>query len=132
MLTQNIEVCWGSIPSSTARAARELVAEELARLRDDQAADMGRSRVKDAVEPPPELEFDESLPPEIPPGIEDPAPRERTDVVEVSAKFLAELRRDYGQGRPTDEGRRLGDLPEVAVWLESLEPGKVKPRADPP
>lgn len=48
--------------------------------------------------------------------------------VEVSAGLIKTLKREYGQGVATNEGRAIGDLPEVAEWIRSLKPGKLKPR----
>lgn len=71
---------------------------------------------------------DASLPPEQPPGFPAPGPRHEPAFVEVSAGLIKTLKRDYGQGVATNEGRAIGDLPEVAEWIRSLKPGKLKPR----
>jgi hypothetical protein len=67
-------------------------------------------------------EPDESLPPEEPPGIGPPPPRRAPAFVEVSARLVAELRREY-------QGSKIGELAEVEAWLASLKPGRHRPRA---
>lgn len=69
-----------------------------------------------------------AIPADYPPGIGPPAPREAPAFVEMSARLVARLRRDYGRGVITDQGRRLGDLPAVAEWLGTLEAGRMTPR----
>lgn len=60
------------------------------------------------------------LPTEAPPGLKAPGPRV-PGMVEVSARLMARLRRDYGRGAVTDRGQALG---EVAAWLEARRHGK--------
>ena len=69
-----------------------------------------------------------AIPLDHPPGIGPPGPREAPAFVEMSARLVARLRRDYGRGVVTDQGRRLGDLPAVAEWLGTLEAGRMTPR----
>jgi hypothetical protein len=78
-----------------------------------------------------EAEADDSLPADEPPMIKPPPVYHRPDIVEVSGRFIASLKRHYGRGVATDEGRRIGDIPEVADWLASLKPGEIRPRAQP-
>ena len=78
-----------------------------------------------------EPDGDDLLPPEIRPVIDPPGPYRRPAVVSVSERLVASLRKDYAPGRPTDDGRRIGDLPEVATWLETLTPGKFSPGVGP-
>jgi hypothetical protein len=60
------------------------------------------------------------LAPETPPPIVPPAPRRPSAFAGGPNRLLRELRADYGCGAVTDEGRALGDRPEVVAWLESL------------
>lgn len=64
-----------------------------------------------------------------PPGFDPPGPRLPIRPADLSAGFIAELRRDYSPGVPSDEGRTLGDLPEVRAWLDSLHRRK-RPDSD--
>ncbi len=67
------------------------------------------------------------LAPEVPPEVPPPSPYVRPGSILVSEKFIAALRRDYGLGRRDDEGRRIGALVEVRLWLDGLRPGLHQP-----
>jgi hypothetical protein len=73
-------------------------------------------------------EVDESIPPDHPPRIEAPGARKPRALVNVSEGLVRVLKRDYGRGVPTDDGRQLGDLAEVAEWIAGLKVGKARPR----
>ena len=76
-------------------------------------------------------EVDAAIPPEVAPDIDPPGPYRRPAVVSVSERLVASLRKDYAPGIPTDDGRRIGDLPEVRDWLDNLKPGKFSPGVGP-
>jgi hypothetical protein len=68
-----------------------------------------------------EPEFQPSLGREIPPPVDPPHLRVDRATVDVPGWLIRELKADYGRGATTDEGRPLGDRPEVMAWLESLD-----------
>jgi hypothetical protein len=68
----------------------------------------------------PDPEFEPALGPEVPPSLAAPGPRVGPRFAEVSPRLIRGLKAEYGRGIVTDEGRRIGDLPEVGAWLDSL------------
>lgn len=121
----------GPLPPETVRSLRKLlvsvlVASGRSQAQAGQLVNMPASSVSQAMASP-EPEVDEGLPPDEPPLLEAPPPRKAPAFVEVSAKFIASIRREY-----LEEGdyrtRRVGSMEDVQAWLDGLHQGKVRPR----
>jgi hypothetical protein len=86
------------------------------------------SSLASAIDLDEEPEFESPLGRESPPPIDPPRPRADRAAVDMPGWLIRDLKADYGRGAKTDEGRALGDRPEVVAWLESLGTIRARPR----